>query len=68
MPRKTCRPLNGTTAPVLGFNEAAARCRGKPSHDSSGRPGTLGFNEAAARCRGKRFASCFPSPSVCLLQ
>ena len=37
----------------LGFNEAAARCRGKLDHQ----PFPLGphrrFNEAAARCRGK---------------
>ena len=36
-----------------GFNEAAARCRGKQNtshHDPSSR---TGFNEAAARCRGK---------------
>ena len=39
-----------------GFNEAAARCRGKPS--AAGRCAAAGraaprFNEAAARCRGK---------------
>ena len=36
------------------FNEAAARCRGKPgggSDDARSHGG--GFNEAAARCRGK---------------
>ena len=37
-----------------GFNEAAARCRGKHGGlDGSDRP-ARGFNEAAARCRGKR--------------
>ena len=46
-PQRSDRPLRA------GFNEAAARCRGKtrgagaPVH----RPGR--FNEAAARCRGK---------------
>ena len=36
------------------FNEAAARCRGKP-HSSGGATSRRGsrFNEAAARCRGK---------------
>ena len=39
---------------VTGFNEAAARCRGKPPlpvRRGDGR--RRGFNEAAARCRGK---------------
>ena len=42
----------GFTPP--GFNEAAARCRGKPpatTDRTDTRPS--GFNEAAARCRGK---------------
>ena len=46
------RPLrcNG----LVGFNEAAARCRGKRPRPagSAGRPRR--FNEAAARCRGKQ--------------
>ena len=38
------------------FNEAAARCRGKPSPGSArGRDRVRRFNEAAARCRGKLF-------------
>ena len=38
------------------FNEAAARCRGKPSRRSAGPTGWWSrFNEAAARCRGKPF-------------
>ena len=37
-----------------GFNEAAARCRGKPGACSTRRRAATGrFNEAAARCRGK---------------
>ena len=37
-----------------GFNEAAARCRGKPGRRSAPSPaGCYRFNEAAARCRGK---------------
>ena len=46
--------------PARGFNEAAARCRGKPSleHPLVTRMNRFqageGFNEAAARCRGKR--------------
>ena len=36
------------------FNEAAARCRGKPpACRASPNAGRTGFNEAAARCRGK---------------
>ena len=35
------------------FNEAAARCRGKPSPCSTGSSECGCFNEAAARCRGK---------------
>ena len=36
------------------FNEAAARCRGKPRNGTA-EPSCMvtGFNEAAARCRGK---------------
>ena len=53
MPRKT---LDGGRPPAtaVGFNEAAARCRGK--RDAGGaepRDQAAGFNEAAARCRGK---------------
>ena len=39
-----------------GFNEAAARCRGKPEIDLlplNGNRLKPRFNEAAARCRGK---------------
>ena len=39
------------------FNEAAARCRGKPPRPGSISPATRCFNEAAARCRGKPSAS-----------
>ena len=54
MPRKTAvsEPPAAPCGPC--FNEAAARCRGKPrglyadADDGTGR-----FNEAAARCRGK---------------
>ena len=38
----------------IGFNEAAARCRGKPSRSAARVLWRLGFNEAAARCRGKQ--------------
>ena len=38
------------------FNEAAARCRGKPLAPAAAPAGAKRFNEAAARCRGK------PSP------
>ena len=37
-----------------GFNEAAARCRGKPREHRQQHEGRHPrFNEAAARCRGK---------------
>ena len=46
------RAAGATAAP--GFNEAAARCRGKLVDQGEQRPlGVRGFNEAAARCRGK---------------
>ena len=35
------------------FNEAAARCRGKPAAAQTFSPTGTCFNEAAARCRGK---------------
>ena len=40
--------------PPGGFNEAAARCRGKPLNGLWDLAHDRGFNEAAARCRGKR--------------
>ena len=39
--------------PRLRFNEAAARCRGKPRRGSCWICRARCFNEAAARCRGK---------------
>ena len=50
---------NARLAQILGprpgrFNEAAARCRGKPRPAIFRlRAASPGFNEAAARCRGK---------------
>ena len=53
MPRKTRSPPS-PPARTPGFNEAAARCRGKPGAVAgSGCGRTARFNEAAARCRGK---------------
>ena len=54
MPRKT-RGATGTSSEATApFNEAAARCRGKPyaPRREISVP-LLPFNEAAARCRGK---------------
>ena len=54
MPRKTASSTHNPASVMPCFNEAAARCRGKP--DPGGRVHRrlqLGFNEAAARCRGK---------------
>ena len=47
--RRQGRPL----LRVQGFNEAAARCRGKQTPEALRRVPCRGFNEAAARCRGK---------------
>ena len=54
MPRKTSPPAPRGGRCGSRFNEAAARCRGKPqSHRRRQRRHRRGFNEAAARCRGK---------------
>ena len=50
----TVHLLSHPAASAAGFNEAAARCRGKLLRFVSRRLTCLGFNEAAARCRGKR--------------
>ena len=53
------RPPTAVQLSAVGsrrFNEAAARCRGKPFGGAVGELGracTARFNEAAARCRGK---------------
>ena len=54
MPRKTVlfrRPES--PARHSRFNEAAARCRGKPPAAPTRPSNSARFNEAAARCRGK---------------
>ena len=54
MPRKTLRDGIPHVGDHPGrFNEAAARCRGKPAAATWCGPATGRFNEAAARCRGK---------------
>ena len=53
MPRKTHGPLRAGRLHRQGFNEAAARCRGKRAADGNAFVTRLSFNEAAARCRGK---------------
>ena len=53
MPRKTTS-WTSARASSRGFNEAAARCRGKLGQGKPGGEHVPGFNEAAARCRGKR--------------
>ena len=55
MPRKTWKP-SAAASSSAGFNEAAARCRGKQGPFNRPFAGLRGFNEAAARCRGKRVA------------
>ena len=51
MPRKTWSGRAAAGCRRTGFNEAAARCRGKLRSSPNTTPGTPGFNEAAARCR-----------------
>ena len=54
MPRKTKQDAGRKGRRNGCFNEAAARCRGKPRNAQAGRHDHVRFNEAAARCRGKR--------------
>ena len=54
MPRKTSATASVSRTAAAGFNEAAARCRGKRRVRVRFLVRPLGFNEAAARCRGKR--------------
>ena len=54
MPRKTTDLFSRPENLHHGFNEAAARCRGKPGAGPADGGGVRCFNEAAARCRGKR--------------
>ena len=57
MPRKTPRSAGAPSWPGPGFNEAAARCRGKPFARVMVTVRVVAcFNEAAARCRGKPWA------------
>ena len=54
MPRKTDLAVKANQrVDELGFNEAAARCRGKPAVGAGLGDRPARFNEAAARCRGK---------------
>ena len=56
MPRKTPRSAAESASTRGGFNEAAARCRGKLAMPWWTRSKPSCFYEAAARCRGKHFA------------
>ena len=40
-------------SPTTGFNEAPAKCRGKPAFRSRSSRCLVCFNEAPAKCRGK---------------
>ena len=54
MPRKTAVLVDVDGVSQQRFNEAAARCRGKPGAVVAWLLwGASCFNEAAARCRGK---------------
>ena len=55
MPRKTGGAGQVRAEGAHRFNEAAARCRGKPGGGKTRMMLRIaGFNEAAARCRGKQ--------------
>ena len=60
MPRKTPLDFDFRSRSHSGFNEAAARCRGKLPRGIRSPPYPRRFNEAAARCRGKRVRSRAP--------
>ena len=62
MPRKTWSSRRTSDSRHTGFNEAAARCRGKRGGGSRPLYGEAGFNEAAARCRGKHPAGAHVLP------
>ena len=51
-----------------GFNEAAARCRGKRFAACRTPRTRARFNEAAARCRGKHKVRSFMASLACELQ
>ena len=53
MPRKTATNMMKRQNPRSRFNEAAARCHGKPWRSAAGCRPAESFNEAAARCHGK---------------
>ena len=53
----------GSASPP-GFNEAAARCRGKLRGCGCWPSGWWRFNEAAARCRGKPLSSSLKTNRV----
>ena len=67
MPRKT-QPGRPLAIQPMRFNEAAARCRGKPGEAAAPGAGGTGFNEAAARCRGKLRLVEHDVPAVAPLQ
>ena len=63
MPGKTLI-LENTGLPGDSFNEAPAKCRGKPTDADAVIVPFNSFNEAPAKCRGKRLfaslATAFP--------
>ena len=62
MPRKTAWFVRSHCTVLSGFNEAAARCRGKPRTSTKAPSRSRCFNEAAARCRGKPGATRADAP------
>ena len=65
---ENARRAGRSPRPPAGFNEAAARCRGKQSAWRPAAPRPARFNEAAARCRGKLPAYAASRPVHALLQ
>ena len=68
MPRKTATARVPELIRLAGFNEAAARCRGKPISAGRRDRARLCFNEAAARCRGKPLRVAVDAADLAALQ
>ena len=68
MPRKTAAAQEFADVLLPGFNEAAARCRGKQLVAGKVGGSRARFNEAAARCRGKRTRATAASTRGSVLQ
>ena len=68
MPGKTFRMIRNPAVFPISFNEAPAKCRGKPGSITTRRGLMVGFNEAPAKCRGKRLDDEFDVQTYVMLQ